>query len=100
MSMVILLSERLKELREQHHLTQAQLAKHMDVTRSSVNAWEMGITLPSIAKLVQLAELFHISTDYLLGMTENKSISIKQFSPQEQKLISDMIQYINSHHTD
>ena len=94
--MIIRFSERVKELREETHLTQAQLARELDVTRSSVNAWEMGLSLPSVHKLVQLAERFNTTTDYLLGIDDNRHICISEFSPQEQALLSNMMEYFNS----
>ena len=60
--------DRIKQLREQRGFTQAELAKMLGVTRSCVNAWEMGVSVPSTQSLVQLAEIFDISTDYILGV--------------------------------
>ena len=59
--------ERIKKLREKQGYTQTELAKMLGVTRSCVNAWEMGISVPSTQSLVQLAQIFDMSTDYLLG---------------------------------
>ena len=55
--------ERIKKLREKQGYTQTELAKMLGVTRSCVNAWEMGISVPSTQSLVQLAQIFDISTD-------------------------------------
>ena len=96
--MIINFSERIKILREQFHLTQAELARELDVTRSSVNAWEMGISLPSVPKLVQLAERFHIGTDYLLGIEQKNTVDIHAFTPEEQALIFNLVCYIQSQH--
>ena len=60
--------ERIKKLREKQGYTQTELAKMLGVTRSCVNAWEMGISVPSTQSLVQLAQIFDMSTDYLLGL--------------------------------
>ena len=95
--MFILFSERIKLLREQLHLTQAELARDLDVTRASVNAWEMGVSLPSVPKLVQIAERFQISTDFLLGIDQKNTIDIQYFSPQEQSIIRSLADYIKSH---
>lgn len=64
-----MVADKIKLLREKNNLTQSALAKKLNVTRSSVNAWEMGISVPSTALLVDIAKLFHVSTDYLLGIT-------------------------------
>ena len=42
-----MICDRIKQLREQAGYSQAQLAKRLDVTRSSVNAWEMGLSMPT-----------------------------------------------------
>lgn len=58
---------RLKELREQFHLSQAALAKKIGVSQSAVGMWESGRNMPESTKLEALATLFDVSTDYLLG---------------------------------
>ena len=60
-----MLSEMIKSLREDAGFSQSQLAKKLDVTRSSVNAWEMGLSTPTTHYIVELAKLFHVSTDYI-----------------------------------
>ena len=66
--MIISISERIKELREKQNITQSSLAKKLSITRSAVNAWEMGISIPNVEKLVELSSLFNVSVDYLLGV--------------------------------
>ena len=63
-------ADRIKKLRQQFGLTQSDLAKKLNITRSSVNAWEMGISIPSTQYIVELAELFKVSTDYNLDCPE------------------------------
>lgn len=58
-----MICDRIKQLREQAGYSQAQLAKRLDVTRSSVNAWEMGFSMPTTQYVVALAKLFHVSAD-------------------------------------
>ena len=60
---MIATAERIKTLRENFGLSQAELASRLDITRSSVNAWEMGISVPSTQYIVELAQLFGVSTD-------------------------------------
>ena len=69
--MIISISERIKELREKQNLTQSGLAKKLNITRSAVNAWEMGISIPNVEKLVELSSLFNVSVDYLLGVNSS-----------------------------
>ena len=62
--------ERLKDLRDRLGYTQSDLAKKLSITRASVNAWDMGISAPSTSWLVELSNLFHVTTDYLLGLDD------------------------------
>ena len=66
------LAEKIKYLRENAELTQSALAKSLGLSRSGVNAWEMGISIPSTQYVVELAKLFNVSTDYLLGLSVTK----------------------------
>ena len=84
-----MIAERIKHLREKNNLTQSSLAKKLNVTRSSVNAWEMGISVPSTALIVDLAKLFHVSTDYLLGLNENATLDISSLNDKETMILYD-----------
>ena len=57
----------LKKLRVAQGLTQDQLAEKLHVTRQAVSNWENDNIQPSIEMLLRLAQLFSVSTDYLLG---------------------------------
>ncbi len=60
------IGEKIANLRIMAGLSQEQLAEHLDVSRQSVSKWEMDQALPQIDKVLQLCELFKISTDSLL----------------------------------
>ena len=85
------LAEKIKLLREQRHLTQAELARIMKLTRSSINSWEMGLSVPSTAMIVELAKEFCVSTDYLLGLEENASINVSGLSEKEVAVLCDLV---------
>lgn len=91
-----MLFEKIKELRENAGYSQAQLAKKLDVTRSSVNAWEMGLSMPTTQYVVALAKLFHVSTDFLLGLETEKKLVLDDFNEKEIELIYNLINYIDS----
>ena len=59
-------SERFKKLREENHYTQKYVAKYLNVARSTIAGYETKNRQPSHEKLTILAELFHVSVDYLL----------------------------------
>ena len=91
-----MVADRIKDLREKNELTQTALAKKLNVTRSSVNAWEMGTSVPSTALIVDIAKLFHISTDYLLGIKETSTLDISYLNEKETKLVYSMVEYFKS----
>ena len=62
-----MLGKNIKELRKQKHLTQKDLAKLMHVSQQTIGAWETERAIPGSDTLALLANLFNVSTDYLLG---------------------------------
>lgn len=88
-----MIADKIKQLRTSRGMTQTDLAKKLNITRSSVNAWEMGISTPSTAYLVELSTLFHVSTDYLLGLDNTSTLDISNLSEQEIKIVYDLVQY-------
>ena len=63
-------NKRLKELRTQKNLSQFQLAKKTNLTKTSINHWENGKCPPNANAVVALARYFGVTTDYLLGESE------------------------------
>ena len=59
--------EKLKELRLQHGLTQAQLGEKVGVKQNTFTNWENGKREPSFENLVKLADLLEVSLDSLFG---------------------------------
>lgn len=73
------IGEKIKLLRQQHKMTQEQLADRLGVSYQSVSRWENGITYPDIEYLPAVAKLFSVSSDYLLGQDdEEKQRQIKK----------------------
>ena len=91
-----MIAERIKSLREQQNKTQSDLAKQLGITRSSVNAWEMGISVPSTQYIVELAHIFHVSTDYLLGVNTTSTISVAGLSDKDVELLNSIILHLKS----
>ena len=61
------IGRRIAELRKKANMTQMELADHMGITFQSISNWERGNTMPDISKLPELAELFDVTIDELLG---------------------------------
>nr|WP_304969049.1 helix-turn-helix domain-containing protein [uncultured Dubosiella sp.] len=58
--------EKIIELRKRNGYSQEELAEKLDVSRQSVSKWELNASTPDLERIVQMSELFHVSTDYLL----------------------------------
>ena len=92
------LNERIHDLRELSGMTQTNLAVRLGVTRSCVNAWEMGVSKPSLENLKALSRIFHTSTDFLLGCNNKDVIYIDDYTVSEKELLMSMISYIEGQH--
>ena len=66
---------RLKEIRELHGLSQQALADALGEVQSSVGAWESGRSFPRYKTLIQIADHFHVSLDYLAGRTDVRTVA-------------------------
>ena len=64
----------LKELRQQAGLTQKQLAERLWLSKATVSYYEQSMRYPSPEILVKLSKVFHVSTDYLLGIEDKKQM--------------------------
>lgn len=57
----------LKSLRENANMTQKKLAKALHISPSAVSGYEQDVRFPSYETLINIADIFHVSVDYLLG---------------------------------
>lgn len=60
----------LKNLRQDNNMTQDELAKKIDTSRSNIANYENGKNMPSVDILEKISKLFGVSTDYLLGKSD------------------------------
>ena len=64
------IGENIKKLRKAKRMTQKEVANLLNVTPQTISKWERNISYPDLDMLVKLSQLFHISTDALLGNTK------------------------------
>ena len=70
-----MISQRIRELRLANELTQKELSDYLGLTPKMISFYELGQRVPPSDILLKLAEKFQVSTDYLLGNTNEKSIN-------------------------
>ena len=85
------MGEKLYSLRIEKKLTQKQLAARIGLAISAVSSYESGSRYPSFETLIKLARIFHVSTAYLLGLTEKRSIDVTGLTDEEIELISQLV---------
>ena len=71
------LSKKIYELRKAHGMSQEQLAEKLNVSRQSISKWESGESSPEIERLIELSDVFDVSTDYLLKSSEVDELTIR-----------------------
>ena len=68
-------ADRIKELRLEKNLTQAQLGEMIGVKHFSIYSYEKGRTCPEMKGLVALADYFEVSMDYLAGRKDKREVN-------------------------
>lgn len=89
----------LKELRQRAGLTQKQLADRLWLSKATVSYYEQSLRYPSPEILVRLAGVFHVSTDYLLGLDEkSQSIDVSDLTEDEISAVQSVINALRKSH--
>ena len=88
------LGERIKKLRISKGYTQQQLAERMNVTKSLISAYETGLKAPSYSNLISIANIFKVSTDYLLGVKQGDGLDLSGLSDEQKLIITQLVQSI------
>lgn len=97
--MIVDFGNTLRTLRVQYDYTQEQLAERLGVTKSMISAYENGFRMPSYQNLVQIARIFRVSTDYLLGVESRTSVDFSGLTDEEAAAIISLIRAIKHHHS-
>lgn len=87
---------RLKELRKNKHLSQSEAGKRLGVTRSTISAYERNVKTPSVDILVQIAVLYNVSIDYIMGLKNRTSLYLDDLSESQQQTIIDIVERLKS----
>lgn len=70
------IGKKIKQLRSQRNISQIALAQRLGVSKSVVSSYENSVHLPPYDVLLQMARIFGVSTDYLLGASSNRTINV------------------------
>lgn len=86
----------LKELRLKHKMTQKELADKIGVTKSVVSYYELQERSPSPEILIKLSRIFHVTTDYLLGIEHTHTTDVSNLSSEQLTVIEQLIKLFES----
>ncbi len=84
------LADKIINLRKQKGWSQEELAEKLDVTRQSVSKWESAQSVPDIAKILQLSELFGVTTDYLLKDNDGAPVFEEKHAEAKEEMNGDI----------
>lgn len=82
---------RLKQLRTEKGLTQKELASLIGTQHSIISFYENSDRFPTPEVIISISKIFHVSTDYLLGVEKHTSIDVAGLDAAEIKVIRDMV---------
>lgn len=86
---------KLKELRLKAGLTQKQLADKLWLSKATVSYYEQSLRYPSPEILVKLSDVFHVSTDYLLGIEEKKqTLDVTDLADEDIQFLKNAVELL------
>lgn len=85
------IADKIRYLRDKAGYTQTYLAKRLGISRSAVNSWEMSLSSPSVANIIEMTEIFHVSADYLLSISDKLTVDITSLKSEEQEIILKLV---------
>lgn len=75
---------RIRQLREQHKMSQEQLGRIVGRSKSVISSYENNIKVPPLEILTQIAVVFHVSLDYLVGIDKADMLSLSGLSKNQK----------------
>lgn len=84
---MIALGKEIKSFRKSLHLSLTTLGKRLGASKSMMSAYESGVSTPSTDIIVSTANVFHVTTDYLLGREKRKLIDISGLTEGQETAV-------------
>ncbi len=81
----------LKQLRKGRGMTQSVLGSHVGLSKAVVSKYENGIGEPSLNTLIRIADFFGVTTDYLLGVNQGKTVNVSDLTDTQVEVLHRLI---------
>lgn len=88
------MGNKMKTLRVERNFTQKQVADRVGVAVSAISSYESGMRYPSYEVLIRYARMFHVSSDYLLGISNKRTLDVSKLDDHEIEIITQFIEMI------
>ena len=93
----MILADKIIRLRKKQGMSQEELAERINVSRQSVSKWESAQSIPDLDKIIQLSELFGVTTDYLLkDEIEEEEPTSDNYVPSRKISLDEANEYVNT----
>ena len=96
--MILNISDRIRYLRDKMGMTQTDLAKRLDISRSAVNSWEMALSSPSLSNIIEMSQIFHVNIDYLISSSDKIMIDITSLTSEEREAVMRIVDCLEKNH--
>ena len=89
------IGQRIKHLREQHGMTQSELASIAGVTDKAVSTWENGVNIPRMGVLQRMADYFNVTKSYIMGEDDDGDTKLVSGKAHASAFTDDEVDLIN-----
>lgn len=92
------LCQQIENMRLKFGMSQAELARRLGVSRSSVNAWELGFATPQLKHVVEMSGIFGTTVDNMLNLSNDVSINISELNDEERRVVFNLVDCLKKAH--
>lgn len=92
------LSQQIVNMRFKMGMSQAELARRLGVTRSSVNAWELGFATPQLKHVIEMAGIFSTTVDNMLNISDEVTVNISDLNDEERQVVLNLVDILKKAH--
>lgn len=90
------IGDKIKQLRKQRNMSQISLAQQLGVSKSVISSYENGVHLPPYDILLRIARIFSVSTDYLLGAPNYKTVNVDGLTDKQIEAVTIIVSELKS----
>lgn len=88
----MILGDKLKSLRLAKKMSQKELAERIGIAKSVISFYESGDRFPSYEVLIKIAQIFNVTTDYLLGIERGRTVDVSGLKEEDIAVVTTVIE--------